>query len=163
MPLTADGLLGKSPAELDALFSASPPGALPDGEGTGTAIARSASIGNRLLAWFARWFCWQGKVFNAHDGRLVNRISPFSIRAIKAEVYRDKSWLDGRDVIVLDYSRTSLLARKIRDEIREITRPLSRQGLVGKKTSHRFQRQLPIPAGAQNFGDASSPESPPRC
>ena len=51
---------------------------------------------------------------------MVNRISPFSIRAIKAEVYRDKSWLDGRDVIVLDYSRTSLLARKIRDEIREV-------------------------------------------
>ena len=30
------------------------------------------------------------------------------------------SWFDGRESIVLDYSRTSLIAHWIRDEIREV-------------------------------------------
>ena len=42
------------------------------------------------------------------------------VKAIVARVYHTASWLDGRECIVLDYSKTSLLARKIRDEIRLI-------------------------------------------
>jgi hypothetical protein len=37
-----------------------------------------------------------------------------------AKVYRDASWMDGKETIVIDYAATSLLARKIRDEIREV-------------------------------------------
>ncbi len=120
MPLTADQLLRKRAAELDALFGKSPAGEVPNGEGTGTAVVCPGTIWGQLLAWFARWFGWQGKVFNAERAELVNRISPFSFKAIKARVYHGKSWADGRDCIVLDYSKTSLLARKIRDEIRLI-------------------------------------------
>jgi hypothetical protein len=51
---------------------------------------------------------------------LSNRILGFGLSAIIAEVYKDKSWLDGQECIVLDYSKTSLVAHWIRDEIRLI-------------------------------------------
>ena len=63
---------------------------------------------------------WQGKVFNPEQGGLINRILPFRFRAFRAKVYKDASWIDGKQTIVLDYSKTSLLARKVRDEIREV-------------------------------------------
>jgi hypothetical protein len=37
-----------------------------------------------------------------------------------AKVYKDESWMDGRETIVIDYSKTSFVANKIRDEIREV-------------------------------------------
>ncbi|MCW2622330.1 MAG: hypothetical protein JWL64_1932, partial [Frankiales bacterium] len=45
---------------------------------------------------------------------------PLELRAFAAQVYEQGSWHDGAPCIVLDYSTTSLLARKVRDEIREI-------------------------------------------
>ncbi len=52
--------------------------------------------------------------------RLRNLISPLGIPAIAADIYRAPSWFDGGPCIVLDYSKTSWVARMIRDEIREI-------------------------------------------
>jgi hypothetical protein len=72
------------------------------------------------LAEFISNFAWQGKVFDGEKGVLRNKILPFGLNAIIAKVYKDKSWLDGKECIVLDYSDTSLLAQWIRDEIREI-------------------------------------------
>ena len=77
------------------------------------------------MAVWARILAWQGKVFDLfssdrQSGILVNKITPFGMKFIVAKVYRDKSWLDGRDTIVIDYSKTSFVARVIRDEIREI-------------------------------------------
>ena len=51
---------------------------------------------------------------------LRNRILPIGLNAIIATVYKDKSWLDQQECVVLDYSETSLVARWIRDEIRLI-------------------------------------------
>ena len=42
------------------------------------------------------------------------------VHLIVARVYYTPSWIDGKECIVLDYSKTSLFARKIRDEIRLI-------------------------------------------
>ena len=53
-------------------------------------------------------------------GELRNKLSPFRFLAIRAKVYNDGSWLDGKPTIVIDYSKTSFVAGKIRDEIREI-------------------------------------------
>src|SRR6185503_6988617 len=76
----------------------------------------------RLIAPFVHRFAWQGKVFTKDpDGQgatLMNRVTVASIEAIVARVYKTQSWIDGKECIVLDYSKTSLLARKIRDEIR---------------------------------------------
>ena len=63
---------------------------------------------------------WRGKVVNAREGRLKNLITPLAIPAIAAAVYKQDSWYDGKPCIVLDYSKTSFVAQKIRDEIREI-------------------------------------------
>lgn len=57
---------------------------------------------------------------DARRARLKNILTPLEIQAIKAVIYTQDSWYDGRPCIVLDYSRTSLAARMIRDEIREI-------------------------------------------
>ena len=63
---------------------------------------------------------WRGKVVNARKGRLKNLISALSVPAIAAAVYKQDSWYDGKPCIVLDYSKTSLVAHMVRDEIREV-------------------------------------------
>ncbi len=110
----------KSQSELDALFTASPAGAIPTGEAEGTAIIAPGTTYSPALASFINTFAWQGKVFDSEKGVLRNKILPFGLNAIIAKVYKGDSWLDGKECIVLDYSDTSLLAQWIRDEIREI-------------------------------------------
>ena len=118
MPLTALQLLKTPSEELDALFRASPAGAIPEGEATGTAIACPGTIWGRMLAGIARWLLWQGKIFDPAQRCLRNRVTAFSLIAIKADVYPGKSWFDGNDCIVIDYSKTSFIASFVRDEIR---------------------------------------------
>jgi hypothetical protein len=113
-------LLKMSQAELDALFTASPAGEIPDGDAQGTAIIAPGTTFSDEIATLVNFFAWQGKTFDAKRGRLTNRILPFGFNAIIAKVYKAPSWLDGKECIVLDYSDTSLLARWIRDEIRQI-------------------------------------------
>jgi hypothetical protein len=67
------------------------------------------------------------------------------LNAIVAQVYKTESWFDGKECIVLDYSKTSLLAEHVRDEIREIG-PGLYLGLVywkKDKTIH-FALQFPV-------------------
>jgi hypothetical protein len=114
-------LLKMTQAELDALFEASPPGPIPDGEGDGTAIVAPGTVFTPEIARFINLFAWQGKIFDAKAGLLRNRILPFGINAIVARVYVAPSWIDQRECIVLDYSETSIVAEWIRDEIRLIS------------------------------------------
>jgi hypothetical protein len=116
----AGTLLEMSQNELDRLFCQSEPGPIPEGRGEGTAIIAPGTMAAKVMANLARWLFWQGKVFNPASSELKNRITPFGIRSIRAKVYLDESWLDQRPTIVLDYSKTSFLAQKIRDEIREV-------------------------------------------
>jgi hypothetical protein len=113
-------LLKMSQAQLDELFSASAAGQVPDGEATGTAIVAPGTSFSPEIARFISTFAWQGKIFDAAKGVLRNKILPFGLSAIIARVYKEASWLDGKECIVLDYSDTSLIAHWIRDEIREI-------------------------------------------
>ncbi len=113
-------LLTLSQAELDALFTNSPVGEIPDGEADGTAIVAPGTTFSPTIARFISHFAWQGKIFDAKKGVLKNRILPFGLNAIIAKVYKGPSWLDGKECIVLDYSETSVIAQWIRDEIREI-------------------------------------------
>jgi hypothetical protein len=114
-------LLEMSRAELDELFRSRPAGSLPTGRGQGTAIVLPGTPLAKIVAPIVRLLAWQGKVFRSDGKLLKNVVTPFGVRAIMAEVYKAPSWLDGRECIVLDYSRRSLVARKIRDEIREIS------------------------------------------
>ena len=118
--MDAAELMKMSQKQLDDLFTASPAGAIPDGEAKGTAIIAPGTNFSPEIAEFISLFAWQGKTFDGKHGVLSNRILPLGLNAIIAEVYKDKSWLDGKDCIVLDYSKTSLVAHWIRDEIRQI-------------------------------------------
>jgi len=118
MSLDRAQLLAMSQAQLDALFSASGPGPIPNGEAKGTAIIAPGTVFSSEIADIVNVFAWQGKTFDGAHGVLTNRILPFGINAIVAEVYQDASWFDQKPCIVLDYSKTSLVAHWIRDEIR---------------------------------------------
>jgi|SRR5579875_536886 len=118
--MRAADLLSMSQPQLDALFKGNPPGPIPNGEAKGTAIIAPGTAFSPEIAEFISLFAWQGKSFDGKRGVLTNRILPFGLNAIVAEVYKDTSWLDGQECIVLDYSKTSLVAHWIRDEIRQI-------------------------------------------
>jgi hypothetical protein len=120
--LTVARLMKMSQRELDDLFHNSQPGPIPEGKSSGTAIVRPGTFWTRLIDRFVRRVAWQGKVFtrspDGKDATLQNRIGPAGVELIVARVYFTESWLDQKQCIVLDYSKTSLFARKIRDEIR---------------------------------------------
>ena len=113
-------LLTLSQAQLDDLFASSPAGEIPNGEAQGTAIIGPGTKYTAEIAELINHFAWQGKVFDAERGLLKNRILVFGLQAIIAKVYKAASWVDGKECIVLDYSETSLIAQRIRDEIRLI-------------------------------------------
>ncbi|MGR9054075.1 MAG: hypothetical protein ACU84J_15650 [Gammaproteobacteria bacterium] len=121
---TVNSWLGKSREELDDIYRNAKPGKIPTGDTRGTAIL-AGSIFARCVAFLAALYAWQGKIFDlfcpgGYAGVLVNKITPFSLTFIVAKVYRGTSWMDQKETIVIDYSRTSFFAKKIRDEIREV-------------------------------------------
>jgi choline dehydrogenase len=120
MATTASELLKMTQTQLDDLFKNSEPGPIPNGEAKGTAIIAPGTTFSDEIAEMISHFAWQGKNFDANKGVLRNKILPFGLNAIVAKVYKAPSWLDGKECIVLDYSETSLVARWIRDEIRQI-------------------------------------------
>src|ERR1700741_3118648 len=118
--LTATKLTATKPNELDEVLGPAPSGPIPSGEGHGQALLGTGTFAARPFTAFVRTVAWRGKEFDDKTHTLLNRIGPLGSRAIKADVYIDDSWLDGRPCIVLDYSKTSRSARWIRDEIREV-------------------------------------------
>jgi len=120
MPYDVPQLLKMSQAQLDELFTNSPVGNIPNGEGEGTAIVAPGTTYSEDVAQIINHFAWQGKVFDAAKGVLKNKILAFGLNAIIAKVYKGPSWLDNKECIVLDYSDTSVIAQRIRDEIRQI-------------------------------------------
>ena len=62
----------------------------------------------------------EAKVVDRPRATLLNKVGPFGWHLIRASIYLAPSWFDGKPCIVLDYSKTSLVARSVRDEIREV-------------------------------------------
>jgi len=106
--------------ELDDVFRASPAGELPAGVVRGTALVFNGTLACRVIAKLAYWFAWQGKKLDPDRRGLVNRITPLRLPLIRATVSHGKSWVDDKDCTVIDYSKTSLVARMVRDETRLI-------------------------------------------
>jgi len=129
MAYTTAQLLAMSQKQLDDLFSSSPAGDIPNGEANGTAIIAPDTKFSPEIASLINTFGWQGKNFDAAHGTLTNRLLAFGVNAIVAQVYKATSWFDNKECIVLDYSKTSLSAQHIRDEIRLIG-PAMYLGLV---------------------------------
>ena len=120
MALDVAQLLAMSQAELDDLFMKSPAGPIPNGSAKGTAIISPGTVYSKEIAEVINLFAWQGKTFDAARGVLTNKVSILGFNAIIAEVYKGDSWMDKKECIVLDYSKTSTVAQWIRDEIRLI-------------------------------------------
>jgi hypothetical protein len=123
--MTVAELLNLSNQELDAMFSQSEPGDIPQGDTEGTAIIASGTKFTSAIAKFVNHFAWQGKVFkrdkvDPQRATLRNKLTLLGFEAIIAQVYKDKSLFDGKECIVLDYSDTSTVAGWIRDEIRQV-------------------------------------------
>lgn len=120
MTITTADMTKMSQAELDDLYEKSPMGALPDGDSQGTAMVIPGSLVSKVLMPLIRVLAWKGKVFHRDQEYLFNKVSPFGIQLVKAQIYKGDSWIDGGEAIILDYSKTSFVAHKIRDEIREV-------------------------------------------
>jgi hypothetical protein len=144
MAYTATQLLEMPDKQLDELFSSSAAGDIPNGEADGTAIVAAGTKFSPVIASLINIFTWKGKTFDAAHGTLTNRILAFGINAIVAQVYKSESWFDGKECIVLDYSKTSLLAEHVRDEIRQIG-PGLYLGLVYWKKDRTIHFALQFP------------------
>jgi hypothetical protein len=115
-----------SAEQLDDIFRSAPAGALPIGQGDGTAIIAPGTVVSDTISKFVHIFTWKGKVFepdpvDPQRATLKNRLLLLGTKAIVAQVYKGESWLDGKECIVLNYSQTSIVAQWIRDEIREVS------------------------------------------
>jgi hypothetical protein len=121
MPLDVQDLLRMSNDELEELFRQSPAGEIRDGDADGTVLMAPGTGVSFVAARILRLVAWQGKMFDRQKGELRNKVGPFGWKLVRAKVYREASWFDARETIVLDYSKTSFVARLIRDEIREVS------------------------------------------
>jgi hypothetical protein len=142
--IDAAELLDQSTPDLEELFRRSPAGKIPRGRGRGTVVFAPSTVVGRVAAKLAYLLAWQGKVFDPDKDELLNLITPFGKPAIRAQVYEQASWFDGNPCIVLDYSKTSFVAQKIRDEIREVDDG-TYLGLVfwGKRLVLKFALEFP--------------------
>jgi len=131
--LTAKHLVRMSPQELDGIYQRSAMAPIPPGKTRGRAVILP---GSRIAgpASGVAGLVWQGKVFRADGCSAVNTF--FGLRVIKADVSVGESWMDGGPALILDYSRTSRLYRRYRDEIRQVAPGLF-LGLMYERTCPR--------------------------
>lgn len=80
----ATELLDKSSGDLDRLYWSSSSGPMPDGDGNGTVLIATGTMLGRIIVQASRAVARQGKVFEAKNGILCNKVSPFRARAISA-------------------------------------------------------------------------------
>jgi hypothetical protein len=138
MVIDVPTMLTLNDAQLNDAFRAGVADPIPDGSAKGTAIVANGTSFSPAIAEAVSRFVWQGKTFDRAHGVLRNRITVLGLNAIVAEVYKGQSLFDGKECIVLDYSKTSLVASWIRDEIRLVA-PRLYLGLVyahNKPTIH---------------------------
>jgi hypothetical protein len=119
--VTPRALVDSRRSRLAGRFRAGTVGAVPAGRGRGTVLLGTGGVLARWAAATSYALLWRGKVIDARAGRLKNLLTPLAVPAVAAAVYQAASWCDGEPCIVLDYSKTSLIARKVRDEIREVS------------------------------------------
>lgn len=70
MTIDVPALLAMTQPDLDALFSASPAGPIPDGEAKGTAIIAPGTVFSPEIAGAINLFAWQGKEFDAFHSEI---------------------------------------------------------------------------------------------
>ncbi len=114
-PLTMDSLSCMSWNQLEAIYRQFEGGTMPCGYYKGKAIYCKGRFGSRLRSGLTK-LVWEGKHFECDT--IVNQWK--AVKMLPGKVYRGKSWYDGKPSIILDYRNSSLLWRKVRDEIRQV-------------------------------------------
>ena len=104
--------------ELDLLFRSSPARDVPHGRLPGTGLVFPGTPVCSPLARLVHLLVWQGKETEASGRSLVNLVGPLRMRSIRALLSHDRSWVDGEECVLIDYSTTSTVAGMVRDEIR---------------------------------------------
>jgi hypothetical protein len=120
-PTQGMDLVSLSQAEIDEIYKTSPVVDIPAGDSKGIAIIVAGSFLTRAITRLTRLFFWRGKVFFPEEGFFLNKLTLFSIRAVKGEIYRGESWFCDGDAIILDYANTTLLLRRVREEVRQVS------------------------------------------
>lgn len=117
----ARNLVKMSQAELDELFTRGSVGEIPKGDSKGVAIIAAGTLLARVIAPITTLLFWQGKVFYPDQSFYMNRATPFRVEIFKGEIYKGESRFDGKECIILDYSNTSFLLKKVKEEMRQIS------------------------------------------
>jgi hypothetical protein len=104
--------------ELDLLFRSSPAGDLPHGHLPGTGLLFPGTAACGPLAKLVHLLVWQGKETEVSGRSLKNLIGPMRMRSIRALLSHDRSWVDSKKCVLIDYSTTSTVAGMVRDEVR---------------------------------------------
>lgn len=144
MTPSVDALRNAPRSDLDELFRNAKAGPIPVGQTRGTAMLIPGSGFDKVLQTMIRWFWWRGKIFSPQTHDLRNLVSPLGIPLIRADVYEGESWFSKGPAVILDYSKSSFVAQKIRDEIREVSQGLYLgQVYWGKKRIALFMLEVP--------------------
>ncbi|KYC38384.1 hypothetical protein WA1_36995 [Scytonema hofmannii PCC 7110] len=120
MTITMKDLMAMSPVELDNLYKNSPIGEIPNGQSNGKVLFVFEISMWEVFSSLIDSLFWQGKIFYREQGFLLNRLTVFGFHMVEAKVYRGNSQFSEGESIILDYSKSSFIAQKIRDEIREV-------------------------------------------
>jgi hypothetical protein len=129
--ITLDELLRMGPADLEALYHRGVATTIPPGRVRGTALLAPGTRRTRLLARGTR-LVWQGKIIDPTQTTSTNRF--FGLPMIRGQLSEGPSWYDGAPTLVLDYSETSRIYARNRDEIRQVAPGLF-LGLMYDRTS----------------------------
>ena len=123
-PAVRDGVLDERALqrmdnrELDLLFRSGSARDVPHGRLPGTGLLFPGTPACGPLAWLVHLVVWQGKETEPSGRSLQNLVGPLRTRTIRALLSHDRSWVDDEECVLIDYSRTSFVARMVRDEVR---------------------------------------------
>ncbi len=119
--VNVEALKKMSQNELDLLYGNAEAGPIPHGDSSGaTLIFPGTPLYEKVQA---STMVWDGKVFDCPDpagpGTLINKVN--GKLAFKADVYYGISLHDGKNCILIDYSKAPEFALfQVRDEIRKV-------------------------------------------
>ena len=123
-PAVRDGVLDERALqrmdnrELDLLFRSGSARDVPHGRLPGTGLLFPGTPACGPLAPLVHLVVWQGKETEPSGRSLQNLIGALRTRTIRALLSHDRSWVDDEECVLIDYSRTSFVARMVRDEVR---------------------------------------------
>ena len=115
--VTLDALRRMGPSELEAVYRGGAAVAIPPGRVRGTALLAPGRVAAESRRGAQR-LMWQGKIIEPDQATAVNRF--FGVRIIRGQLYQGSSWVNGGPALILDYSQTSRIYARNRDEIRQV-------------------------------------------